>query len=49
MIENNPALLAELDMRIRAMKDSIPEADNEFELDDEDEFDIRTMGEEDDI
>ena len=49
MIESNSALLAELDMRIRAMKDSIPEGDNEFELDDEDEFDIRTMGEDDDI
>ena len=46
MIEGNPALLAELDQKIRAMKDQLPEGDEEFELDeDDDEFDIRTVSE----
>ena len=48
LIEANPAMLAELDMKIRSMKAQIPEKDAEFELDDdEDEFDIRTMEEDD--
>ena len=45
-----PELLAELDAKIRAMKDALPEAAEEFELDeddDEDDFDIRTV--EDDL
>ena len=29
------------------MKDQIPEGEEEFELDEEDEFDIRTMDDED--
>ena len=46
-IESNPALLAELDSKIRSLKDQLPETE-EFELDDEDddEFDIRTMEDE---
>ena len=46
LIEGNPALLAELDMRVRAMRDNLSAPkDDEFELDDDDdEFDIRTMG-----
>ena len=45
MIEGNPAFLAELDMRVREMKDSITVQENDFELEeDEDEFDIRTAG-----
>ena len=48
LIESNPALLAELDMKIRSMKDKLADKDDEFELDeDDDEFDIRTMGEDD--
>ena len=43
LIEANPAMLDELDAKIRAMKDQIPEKDEEFELDDEDDFDIQTM------
>ena len=47
LIESKPEFLAELDAKIRAMKDALPEAAEEFELDDdEDEFDIRTMEEE---
>ena len=48
LIESKPELLAELDAKIRAMKDALPEAAEEFELDedDEDEFDIRTIEEE---
>ena len=45
-IEGNPALLAELDAKIRAQKDNIANTIEEFELDDEDDdFDIRTMDE----
>jgi recombination protein RecA len=46
-IESDPALLAELDAKIRSLKDNLPETE-EFELDeeDDDEFDIRTMDEE---
>ena len=47
-IEGNPALLAELDAKIRAQKEDIVNNIEEFELDDEDDdFDIRTL--EDDI
>ena len=50
MIENDPAFLAELDAKVRAMRDNLPSNDAEFELDDEDdEFDIRTMDGEDDL
>ena len=47
-IESKPELLAELDQKIRALKDKI-DTDNqsdEFELDDDD-FDIKTLGESD--
>ena len=46
-----PELLAELDAKIRAMKDALPEAAEEFELDedDEDEFDIRTLKNDDEM
>ena len=45
-IEGNPALLAELDAKIRAQKENIVNNIEEFELDDEDdEFDIRTLEE----
>ncbi len=48
LIESNPALLAELDMKVRAMRDNIPTGEDEFELDDDDDdFDIRTLGEDD--
>jgi recombination protein RecA len=47
MIDANPAMLAELDMKIRSMKDQIPDKDAEFELEDDDDFDIQTM--EDDL
>jgi recombination protein RecA len=45
LIESNPALLAELDAKIRSMKDSIGTVEEAFELDDdaEDDFDIRTL------
>lgn len=48
LIEGKPEFLAELDEKIRALKDNLPETTEEFELDedDEDEFDIRTMDEE---
>ena len=48
LIESNPELLAELDAKIRAMKDTLPDTTEEFELDedDDDEFDIRTLEEE---
>ena len=51
LIEGNPALLAELDMKVRAMRENIVAADTEFELDDDDddEFDIRTMDSDEDI
>ena len=46
-IESNPDLLAELDSKIRSLKDQLPDTVEEFELDDDDdEFDIRTMDEE---
>jgi hypothetical protein len=40
--------LAELDAKIRAMKDTLPDTTEEFELDedDDDEFDIRTLDDE---
>ena len=49
LIESNPELLAELDAKVRAMKDRIGDAGEEFELDDEDDFDIRTLGEDDEL
>jgi recombination protein RecA len=46
-IEGNPALLNELDAKIRAQKENIENTIEEFELDedDDDEFDIRTLEE----
>ena len=49
MIENDPAFLAELDARVRAMRDQLPDKEDEFELDEDDEFDIRTMEDDGDI
>ena len=45
-IESNPALLAELDAKVRAMSDKIDMGnDDTFELDtDDDDFDIKTLG-----
>jgi len=46
MIESNPEFLAELDAKIRAMKDKIDTTSSEdsFELDtDDDDFDIKTL------
>ena len=49
-IESEPGLLAELDAKIRAMRDKLPDAEEEFELDeDEDEFDIRTVKEDEEF
>ena len=45
LIESNPTLMAELDAKVRSMRDSLPETEDEFELEDEDEFDIRTLDE----
>ena len=43
-VESNPELLAELDRKVRAMKDQITNPEEEFELEEEDdEFDIRTI------
>ena len=48
LIESNPALLAELDMKIRSMRDKLADKEDEFELDEEDDdFDIRTLGDDD--
>ena len=50
LIESDPALLAELDAKIRSMKDKLPEAEDEFELDeDDDDFDIRTVKEDEEF
>ena len=50
LIESDPALLAELDAKIRSMKDKLPEAEEEFELDDDDDdFDIRTVKEDEEF
>ena len=49
-IEGNPALLAELDSKIRSQKEQIANTIEEFELDDDDDdddFDIRTMSDDD--
>ncbi len=48
LIEANPEMLAELDRKVRSMKDQIPDTQDEFELDEDDgdgddSFDIRTM------
>jgi len=49
-IESNPELLAELDAKIRAMQDKLPETEEEFELDeDDDDFDIRTIKEDEEF
>ena len=50
LIEGNPALLAELDAKIRALKDNIETQNEDFELDEdfEDDFDIRTLKSESD-
>ena len=45
-IESKPALLEELDAKIRASRDQLTDTVEEFELDeDDDEFDIRTLEE----
>ena len=46
MIEENPALIAELEEKIRALSDTAEMAETEFELDEDsdDEFDISLMG-----
>ena len=50
LIESDPALLAELDAQIRSMKDKLPDAEEEFELDeDDDEFDIRTVKDDEEL
>ena len=41
--------LAELDAKVRGMKDNLPEAEEEFELDEDDDFDIRTISEDDEL
>ena len=47
-VEEHPEMLDELDAKIRSMKDQLATGEEEFELDeDEDEFDIRTMDDED--
>ena len=49
LFEENPALCAEVEAKVRAMKsrsDIVNE--EEFEIDDEDDFDIRTLEESDD-
>jgi len=45
IIEANPALLAELDAKVRSMKENIPTPEEQFELDEDtdDDFDIRTL------
>ncbi len=49
LIEADPALLAEIDAQIRAQKDRLANSAEEFELDedDDDEFDIRTVEDDD--
>ena len=50
MIESNPEFLAELDAKVRSLKDQLPETETEFELDeDEDDFDIRTVKEDEEF
>ena len=50
LIETDAAFLADLDAQIRALRDQLPDTSDEFELDEEDdEFDIRTVSEEDDL
>ena len=50
IIESNPELLAELDAKIRSMKDNIETPEDTFELDEDmdDDFDIRTLKSESD-
>jgi recombination protein RecA len=49
LIEQDAAFLAELDAQIRALKDNLPDSTDEFELDEDEDFDIRTMSGEDDF
>ena len=49
LIEGNPELLAELDGKVRSLKDQIADKESEFELDEEDDFDIRTIAEDDEL
>jgi len=51
LIESNPELLAELDAKVRSMRDRLADKEDEFELadDDEDDFDIRTLDDDGDI
>ena len=48
-VESHPEMLSELDEKIRSMKDRINLNEDEFELDDDDEFDIRTMEDDGDL
>ena len=52
LIEDNPAMFDEIDAKIRAMSEQIDLGDDEFDLDDDgddgDDFDIRTLGGDDD-
>ena len=52
IIEGNPAMFDEIDAKIRSMSEQIDLGDDEFDLDDGDEdgddFDIRTLGGDDD-
>ncbi|MBQ7293480.1 MAG: recombinase RecA [Clostridia bacterium] len=50
IIEGNPAMFDEIDAKIRAMSEQIDLGDDEFDLDegDDDDFDIRTLGGDDD-
>ena len=45
IIEGNPELLAELDAKVRSMKDNIAATEEVFDLDEDadDDFDIRTL------
>lgn len=45
VLENNPELYEEIDNRIRAMSDKVLELQGEFEVDDEVDFDIKTLKE----
>ena len=49
LFEENPALCAEVEAKVRAMKNRADMVnEEEFEIDDEDDFDIRTLEESDD-
>ena len=49
LIEQDAAFLADLDAQIRALKDNLPDSTDEFELDEDEDFDIRTMSGEDEF